>query len=230
MKRALLGRILEQPPVVGTVATALPRVLAERLQKRLAVLSDRCGIRPSPGPVRGPSRLRESFTGAGPVHRRRKVRRSRPSVIPSIARSAESRPSQPRGPARNRAAGSPAIAATSPPQIALPRVSAPNMTVTYIASPRPRTHSGNATWAETFRVDKATVHDAPATRLAANRRHGVMGERKQSGRCGGRDSGRRQQPVRVQACFQPRQRERTGHRRGSMAPSSVPYNAGPPAI
>src|SRR6266481_5160760 len=100
--------------------------------------------------------------------------------------------------ARNRAAGSPAIAATSP-QIALPRVSAPNMTVTYIASPRPRTHSGNATWAETFRVDKATVHDAPATRLAAT-------------------------AVTASWASAPATAE------APMAPSSVPYNAGPPAI
>src|SRR5580692_12918653 len=65
-----------------------------------------------------------------------------------------------------RAAGSPAIAASSPHR-ALPMVRDPNMTVTYIASPRPRTHSGKATCAETLRLDTAAIHEAPAIRLAA---------------------------------------------------------------
>src|SRR5271156_1844116 len=68
--------------------------------------------------------------------------------------------------AANRAAVTPAMAASSP-QIALPIVKAPNITVTYTASPRPRTHSGNATCAETFRLATAAIHEAPATRLAA---------------------------------------------------------------
>src|SRR5271165_7639612 len=68
--------------------------------------------------------------------------------------------------ATSRAADTP-IEAASPPQIALPTVRAPNITVTYTARPRPRTHSGSATWAETLRSDTAAIHDAPAMRLAA---------------------------------------------------------------
>ena len=68
--------------------------------------------------------------------------------------------------ARARAARKPATAAISP-HMALPMVSAPNITVTYIARPRPRTHSGRATCAETLRLDTAAIHDAPAMRLAA---------------------------------------------------------------
>src|SRR3984957_15359163 len=68
--------------------------------------------------------------------------------------------------ARSRAPGK-LITTASSPQIALPIVSAPNITVTYTAIPRPRTHSGNATWAETLRLDTAAIHAAPAMRLAA---------------------------------------------------------------
>src|SRR5271156_25025 len=64
------------------------------------------------------------------------------------------------------AAGNPAMPASSP-QSALPMVNEPNITVTYIASPRPRTQSGNATCADTLRQDTAAIHDAPAIRLAA---------------------------------------------------------------
>src|ERR1700679_4120436 len=67
--------------------------------------------------------------------------------------------------ARSRAAGNPASTASCP-QIALPMVNAPNITVTYIARPRPRTHSGRATWAETLRLETAAIHEAPAMRLA----------------------------------------------------------------
>src|SRR5208283_6216678 len=73
----------------------------------------------------------------------------------------------------SRAAGTPATAASSP-QRALPRVSEPNITVTYTARPLPRTHSGKATCAETLRLDTAAIHEAPAMRLA---RIAVMGSR-----------------------------------------------------
>ena len=68
--------------------------------------------------------------------------------------------------ATTRATGNPATAAISP-HSALPMVSAPNITVTYIARPRPRTHSGSATCAETLSDETAAIHDAPAMRLAA---------------------------------------------------------------
>jgi hypothetical protein len=39
-------------------------------------------------------------------------------------------------------------------------------TVVYSASPRARTQSGNATWADTLNIASATIHDAPAVALA----------------------------------------------------------------
>jgi len=50
--------------------------------------------------------------------------------------------------------------------MALPAAIAPMKTVTNIASPRPRTQSGNASCADTLRVATATVQAAPATTLA----------------------------------------------------------------
>src|SRR6202451_2958749 len=79
--------------------------------------------------------------------------------------------------ASSSAAGTP-IKDASPPQIALPMVSAPNITVTYIANPRPRTQSGNATCADTLRLDTAAIHDAPAMKLAATAGAGSGAERK----------------------------------------------------
>src|SRR5713226_1375974 len=63
------------------------------------------------------------------------------------------------------ATGRPNIPATCP-QIALPREIAPKNAVTNIARPRPRTHSGSATWAETLRLDKTAIQDTPAMTLA----------------------------------------------------------------
>src|SRR5262245_6013221 len=65
------------------------------------------------------------------------------------------------------AAGRPIIPATWP-QIALPTVRQPKNAVTKIASPRPRTQSGSATWADTLRLAKTAIQDAPATALPAN--------------------------------------------------------------
>ena len=53
------------------------------------------------------------------------------------------------------------------PQTALPSVIAPKNAVRKIARPRPRTHSGNATCAETNSVVIIVIHDAPAIRLAS---------------------------------------------------------------
>ena len=68
--------------------------------------------------------------------------------------------------ARKRAVGTPSRLATLP-QTALPRVIAPKNAVRKIARPRPRTHSGNATCAETNSVVIIVIHDAPAIRLAS---------------------------------------------------------------
>src|SRR5271169_1146440 len=68
--------------------------------------------------------------------------------------------------AANRAADTPASVATSP-QKALPRLMAPKNTVTKTASPRPRTHSGRASCAETFKLDTDAIQPTPATKLAA---------------------------------------------------------------
>jgi len=114
MKRPSSGRILEQPPVVGTVATALPRVLAERLQKPLPVLridvvfdrhQDRSAVLLDARVVTGAAQCidGEKSTFAPVCNFHRQVSR-----IATIAPAA----------ATNRAAGSPATAATSP-QIAL---------------------------------------------------------------------------------------------------------------
>ena len=43
----------------------------------------------------------------------------------------------------------------------------PENTATNSARPRPRTHSGRATCAETFRFDNTVIQQAPATALAA---------------------------------------------------------------
>jgi len=64
------------------------------------------------------------------------------------------------------ASGRPAIVATCP-HIALPIVKPAERTVTNIESPRPRTHSGNATCAEILRLDSTVIHETPAIRLAA---------------------------------------------------------------
>ena len=66
-----------------------------------------------------------------------------------------------------RANGRPTRLATSP-QITLPRLKDPNMMVTYMASPRPRTHSGSATCAETLRLETPAIQEAPASTLAAS--------------------------------------------------------------
>ena len=42
------------------------------------------------------------------------------------------------------------------------------MTVAKIERPRPRTHSGSATWADTLRVASTAIHATPAMRLAAS--------------------------------------------------------------
>jgi len=67
--------------------------------------------------------------------------------------------------ARSRAAGTAATTA-SWPQIALPMVNAPNITVTCMGRPRPRTHPGKATCAEMSRLDTAAIQEAPAMKLA----------------------------------------------------------------
>src|SRR6516164_5804059 len=67
--------------------------------------------------------------------------------------------------ARKCALAKPTAAAVSP-QAALPSVRQPKNTVVYSASPRARTQSGNATWADTLNVASATIHDAPAVALA----------------------------------------------------------------
>src|SRR5262249_60581084 len=64
-------------------------------------------------------------------------------------------------------AARPIIPATWP-QIALPKVRQPKNAVTKIASPRPRTQSGSATWADTLRLAKTAIQDPPATALPAN--------------------------------------------------------------
>ena len=83
--------------------------------------------------------------------RHRKVR-----TIPTAAPAA----------AKEKVVDSPSRLATLP-HTALPRVIAPKNAVRKIARPRPRTHSGNATCAETNSVVIIVIHDAPAIRLAA---------------------------------------------------------------
>src|ERR1700722_8899645 len=61
----------------------------------------------------------------------------------------------------------PTIVANSPHNT-LPRLMVPKNTVTNTANPRPRTHSGSATWADTFRLDNEAIHAAPAIRLASS--------------------------------------------------------------
>src|SRR5271155_82546 len=68
--------------------------------------------------------------------------------------------------AAKRAGDTPASVATSP-QKALPMLMEPNNTVTKTASPRPRTHSGRVSCAETFRLDTDAIQATPATKLAA---------------------------------------------------------------
>ena len=51
----------------------------------------------------------------------------------------------------------PIIPATCP-QTVLPKGRHPKKAVTNIASPRPRTQSGSATWAETLRLAKTAIH------------------------------------------------------------------------
>src|ERR1700684_976371 len=67
--------------------------------------------------------------------------------------------------AAHRAVSNPAFAAIHP-QSALPAVIEPNMTVKKIDRPRPRTQSGKASCAETYRTDSTTVQAAPAISAA----------------------------------------------------------------
>src|SRR6266568_3075419 len=91
--------------------------------------------------------------------------RSMPAPVCSFQRQVKGIAMRAPAAARPWATGRPTIAATCP-QTALPSVMAPKKTVTNIASPRPRTHSGNATCAETLRLDKTAIHDTPAITLA----------------------------------------------------------------
>src|SRR6516225_7640586 len=59
------------------------------------------------------------------------------------------------------------IRLASLPQITLPSASAPKKIVMYKARPRPRTHSGSATCAETLRLASTETHAAPAIKLAS---------------------------------------------------------------
>ena len=67
----------------------------------------------------------------------------------------------------------PARVATSP-QSTLPRLMEPKNTVTKTASPRPRTHSGSESCADTFRLERETIQDTPAMKLAVIASAGVM--------------------------------------------------------
>src|ERR1700722_12643434 len=131
--------------------------------------------------------------------------------------------------ASSRAPGKPITAASSP-QIALPIVRAPNITVTYTAIPRPRTHSGNATWAETLRLDTAAIHEAPAMRLAAT---AVAESCASANNPGGIEVAR----VAIESSRSAPHLARSGRSRNApataeapMMPSNIPYSAGPPAI
>ena len=60
------------------------------------------------------------------------------------------------------------VKAATWPQIALPKVKPPNMTVVKIASPRPRTQPGKPTCAEMLTAESTAIHDTPAKKLAAS--------------------------------------------------------------
>src|SRR3954463_10559628 len=55
----------------------------------------------------------------------------------------------------------------------LPRLMAPNITVTISASPRPRTQAGRPTWADTLMVASTAIHERPAQKLAASAAAGL---------------------------------------------------------
>src|SRR5580700_2689637 len=54
------------------------------------------------------------------------------------------------------------VKAAASPQNALPNVKPPNIMVLNSASPRPRTHPGNATCAEMLTAASTAIHDTPA--------------------------------------------------------------------
>ena len=131
--------------------------------------------------------------------------------------------------ARSSAAGKPATAASSP-QIALPMVNAPNITVTYMARPRPRTHSGNATCAETLRQDTAAIQEMPAMKLATI---AIAGSRARANNAVASAVPTLAAATRESApnfSLSRRKMNAPPTAEAPMTPSSTPYSAGPPAI
>ncbi len=64
------------------------------------------------------------------------------------------------------AAGIERVVATCP-QIRLPAAIEPKKTIRNTESPRPRTQSGSAVWAETFRLESTAIQESPASSEAS---------------------------------------------------------------
>ena len=131
--------------------------------------------------------------------------------------------------ASQRAAGNPPMDASSP-QIALPMVSAPNITVTYTASPRARTQSGSATCADTLRLDTAAIHDAPAMRLAATAASGPRAAANNPVAAAVASVALATRRSAPSFALSQRNRNAPPTAEAPMAPSNIPYSSGPPAI
>ena len=98
------------------------------------------------------------------------------------------------------------------PRSRCPAVIAPKKAVRKIASPRPRTHSGSATCADTNSVVIMTIHDAPARRLAAIARRGSLAAPYMASAATVPRLARIARPIGPQALLQPIEPERADDR------------------
>ena len=116
-------------------------------------------------------------------------------------------------------------------QIALPMVNAPNITVTYMARPRPRTHSGSATCAETLRAGHSGDPGGACDEAGQNRGRWMVRESEQCrGERGAQSVAAATRESAPSFSLSRRKMNAPPTAAAPMAPSSTPYSAGPPAI